>query len=89
MLFSFLRASLLGFAVLTVIYFIMRWYVFSLRREELEKEFDQEVQSGDRDAYVEAGMKEYRKSPLRKLLLLVYIVPLLLYVAVMYFINFN
>lgn len=88
MILAILRPLLIGFAVLTVIYVVLSLYSRSLRKQKLEREWDEEVRSGDRDAYVEAGLEDYRHSLRRRLLLLVYVVPLLLIAVILYVVNF-
>ncbi|WP_380054411.1 hypothetical protein ACFE33_13575 [Falsihalocynthiibacter sp. SS001] len=83
-----IRMLFFAFVVLTVIYFVLRWFMASRRREALENEFGTEVQKGERDAYVEKGMQEYRQSFWRKALVVVYIVPLTLYVLILYLNNY-
>ena len=88
MIISLARLFFFAFLGLSVVYLILRWFTASLRREALEDEFDSEKLDGDRDAFVEEGMKKYRKSFRRKALVLVYIIPLALYFGVLYLINF-
>lgn len=82
------RLFFLAFIGLSVIYLILRWFTASLRREALEEEFEKDGHSGDRSAFVEAGMKKYRQSFRRKALILVYIIPLGLYLVILYLNNF-
>ncbi len=83
MIFQIARLMVLGFVVLTVVYVIVSLYSRSVRREKLEKEFDEEVQTGDRDAFIEAGMAAYQGSLRRKLIWGVYIIPLLVLLALL------
>lgn len=87
---AFLRLMVMGFAVLTVAYFIIGIYSRSVERERLEKEWDgdpaNEGAAPDaRDAYIEAGMRDYAHSLRRKLIWLVYIIPMGLLIAVLYY----
>lgn len=88
MIFFLARQFVLAFVGLSVIYLISRWFAASLRRESLEEEFDTEIMEGDRDAFIEEGMQKYRKSFRRKALVLVYIIPLVLYMIILYLNNF-
>lgn len=88
MIFGWIRAAFVGFALLTVIYFLVSIYSKSVRREKLEKRFDAGGVEGDRDAYIEAGMVEYRQGLRRRLILLVYIVPVISTVVTIYFVNY-
>ncbi len=83
-----LRMAVIGFVVLTVFYVLLSVYSRSVRREKLEKEWDEEVKTGDRDAYIEKGMAEYEGSLRRKLIVLVYVIPVLLVIGMLYVINF-
>ncbi len=83
MIFQIARLMVLGFVVLTVVYVVVSLYSRSVRREKLEKEFDEEVQTGDRDAFIEAGMAAYQGSLRRKLIWGVYIIPLLVLLALL------
>ena len=82
------RMVVIGFVVLTVFYVLLSLYARSVRREKLEKEWDEEVKTGDRDAYIEKGMAEYEGSLRRKLIVLVYVIPVLLVIGMLYVINF-
>ncbi len=78
----------IAFAVLTVLYLIISVWSRSVRRENLEEEWDEEIRQGDRDAFIEEGLKEYDRSFRKKLILGVYIVPMVLMLALVYVINF-
>lgn len=88
MIFGWIRAAFVGFALLTVIYFLVSIYSKSVRREKLEKRFDAGGVEGDRDAYIEAGMVQYRQGLRRRLILLVYIVPVISTIVTIYFVNY-
>ncbi len=83
------RLLIIGFLVLSVVYICLSLYSRAVRRDKLEREWDEEVQQGDRDAFVEAGLSEYDGSLRRKLILGVYIVPLTVISAIIYFTNFH
>jgi Ca2+/Na+ antiporter len=83
------RLLIIGFLVLSVVYFCLSLYSRAVRRDKLEREWDEEIQQGDRDAFVEAGLSEYDGSLRRKLILGVYIVPLTVISAIIYFTNFH
>lgn len=93
MIVAFFRLVVIGFVVMTVFYFLILIYSRSLRREKLEKrwaaEGGAEGGNGDRDAYVEAGLKEYDASIRPKLVLLVYIVPTVVIAVLFYLINYT
>ena len=83
-----LRLGVRGFVVLTVIYISLSFYSRAVRRGKLEAEWDEEGMSGDKDAWVEEGLRDYDGSLRRKLILGVYIVPVTLVMLLIYFVNF-
>lgn len=87
-----IRAAVLGFVALSVIYAVVSIYSRSVRRERLEKEWDTDparegLTRDERDAYIEAGMKAYHSGLRRKLIILVYIVPTLAFAVIVYVVN--
>ena len=89
-----IRAGLLAFVVLTVVYLLVSIYSRSVRREKLEKEWDTDpAREGqtqeERRAFIEAGMQAYDKGLKKRLLWLIYIIPTVGFVAVIYFINWH
>ena len=89
MIFGFLRLAAIGLAVLTVIYLLLSIYARSLRREALEKEFDEGDGEGDREAYISSGMEDYEHSLRKRLLILVIVVPSVLFVVLFWIHNFS
>lgn len=87
-MFALGRLLVIGFLVLSVVYICLSLYSRSVRRDKLEREWDEEIQQGDRDAFVEAGLREYDGSLRRKLILGVYIVPLTVISVIIYLTNF-
>ncbi len=83
MIWQIMRLMVLGFIVLTVVYLVVSIYSRSVRREKLEKEWDAEIGTGDRDAYIREGMKAYEGSLKRKLIWGVYVVPLAVLLAML------
>lgn len=84
---AILRAWLFALVILTVFYWLLRTYFRSLRREALEKRFEEEGLTGERDVWVEAHMKDYSRSLKLRLLWLVYILPLAAIAAIIYYVN--
>jgi len=89
MIFGFLRLAIVGFLVLSVVYLLVSWYSRSVRREWLEKRFDEGDITGERDTYVALGMLEYQQGLRRKLLILVYVIPTIVIVGIVYILNFS
>jgi uncharacterized membrane protein len=87
MILGWLRLIFMALVVLTVVYFLVAVYSRSVRREKLEKQWAAEGLEGDRDAWIEAGMKAYEKGLKRRLLWLIYIVPMVAFAATIYFVN--
>ncbi len=79
---------LVALAILTAIYVVLSIWSRSVRREKLEDEWDQEIRTGDRNAFVEEGLRNYDQSLRRKLILGVYVVPVVLVLAMIYVVNF-
>lgn len=66
-------------------------YSRSVRRERLEEEWDADPK-GDapaREAFIEEGLRDYDRGLRRRLIWLVYIVPALLILALVYFTNYS
>lgn len=87
-MFALARLAVIGFIVLSVIYVIVSLWSRRVRRRKLNAEWDEEGMSGDRDAWVEKGLDDYDTSFRRKLILLVYILPVTLVVVIIYLTNF-
>lgn len=86
---GFARLIILGLIGLTVLYWLVRIYGRSLRREALEKEWDGAPGAGTREAFVEDGMARYEKSLRRKLVWLVYILPITAAIVVIVLMNYH
>lgn len=87
MILGWTRLLILGFVGLTVIYWLVSVYSRSVRREKLEKRFDAGDVEGDRDAYIEEGMTKYEKGLRKRLIWLVYIIPMVAMALTIYFVN--
>ena len=89
MIFAILKNMAIGYVFLTVVFFILSWYMRSLRRESLENKFDEAEMEGDRAAYVKKGIEDYNNSFLRKSLIVVFFLPPIIYGVILYLINFS
>ncbi|MEZ5798285.1 MAG: hypothetical protein R3D63_12830 [Paracoccaceae bacterium] len=89
MILGWLRLAVIWFVILTVAYVIVGIYSRSVRREKLEKRWIAEGLEGDRDAWIEAGMKAYETGLKKKLLWLIYIVPMVAFVVIITVINWS
>ncbi len=88
-MFALARLMVIGFLVLSVVYICLSLYSRAVRRDKLEKEWDEEIQQGDRETFVKAGLRDYDESLRRKLILGVYIVPLTVISVIIYLTNFH
>ncbi len=83
------RLVVFGFIILSVIYIALSFYSRNVRRRKLKEWWEEEGRPGELDAYVEAGLKEYDGSLRRKLILGVYVIPVTVVSAIIYFTNFH
>jgi hypothetical protein len=86
---AIVRLVVFGFLGLSVIYIVVSLYSQSVRRERLEKKFDAGGIEGDRDEYIKAGMIAYQSGLRRKLIWLVYIIPLGVVAVTVYLVNYQ
>jgi hypothetical protein len=85
---GFLKFFVLGFVGLTILYGLLSIYIRSLTREGLEKDWEDEGSIGLRDDYVQRGLDDYARSLRPKLLLGVYILPMITFCVIFYMTNF-
>ncbi len=88
-MFAMARLMVIGFVVLTIIYVSLSFYSRSVRRGKLNAEWDEERMTGDKDAWVQEGLEDYDGSLRRKLILGVYIIPVILMITIIYLTNFS
>ena len=69
-----LRMIILWLVVLPLVHWVVARYYRSLRREALERDFDDGGEAGTREAFIAEGMAAYQKSLGRKILVLVFII---------------
>jgi hypothetical protein len=86
---GFFRLALFGYLALTVIYFLVSIYSRSVRREKLEKAWDADQGPGDRAEFIAAGMRAYETGLRKKLIWLVYVIPTMVVIALVYILNFS
>jgi len=93
---ALLRLAGLLFVVLTVIYVSVSLYDRSLRRERLEKRWDSRHTPGplppdrpqDRAEFIARGLSRYDRSVRRRLLLLVYVIPVTVIAFLVWIVNY-
>lgn len=88
------RIAFFWFIGVSVVYVLVSIYSRSVRREKLEKEWDtdparEDMPAAEREAFIEAGMAQYRSSLRRKLIALVYVIPAIIMAVIIYFVNFQ
>ncbi|UWQ79987.1 hypothetical protein K3725_02990 [Leisingera sp. S132] len=87
-MFGFIRLILVLLVVLTVVYAAVSLYSREMRRLKLKRRWKEKGLTGDRAAFIQRGLKQYDTSFRRKLILLVYIIPLGALALLIYVINF-
>jgi hypothetical protein len=85
---ALMRLLIFGLIALTVIYLAISWYSRSARRRKMERDWEEAGRPGDRTTYIEAGMVQYERSLRKRLIWLVYIVPVTAVVVIIYLTNF-
>lgn len=90
---GFVRLVVILAVVLTVVYWSVSIYSRSVRREALEDAFDEEHPNGGakgaRDAYIANGMAAYETGLRKKLIWLVYVIPVLVVTGILIVTNTN
>ena len=84
---GFVRLIVLLFVALTVIYVSLSFYSRSIRRSKLKKKWHEGKQLVDRDTFVQRGLERYDGSIRRKLILMVYVIPLVVIGVIIYLTN--
>jgi Ca2+/Na+ antiporter len=87
-MFAFARLVVIGFLVLTVIYVCLSFYSRAVRRGKLGREWEEGSQDTDRDTFVQEGLDDYDGSLRRKLILGVYVIPVVVVSVIIYLTNY-
>tara|TARA_R110000787_G_scaffold50679_6_gene120514 strand:- start:3125 stop:3391 length:267 start_codon:yes stop_codon:yes gene_type:complete len=85
---ALVRLMVVGFIVLTVIYVCLSFYSRAVRKGKLRAEWYEGPQEQSLDEFMDEGLAEYDKSLRRKLILSVYVIPVILVSVVIYLTNF-
>lgn len=85
---GFIRLVVMGFVALTVIYVCLSFYSRAVRKSKLRKKWYAGKQLVDRDTFVQRGLERYDGSIRRKLILGVYVVPMVMVAVTIYLTNF-
>ena len=83
------RLMVVGFIVLSVIYVCLSLYSRAVRKGKLRAEWNEGPQEQSLDEFLDEGLAEYDKSLRRKLILSVYIIPVILVSRIIYLTNFT
>lgn len=83
-----IRPFLVLMAVLTVLYLVISIWSRRMRRAKLIAQWEEAGGIGDRNAFLRSGLKEYDGSLRRKLILGVYVVPLVVIGVIVYVVNY-
>jgi hypothetical protein len=86
----FIAFLVFGFLGLSILYLMVSVYSRSVRRERLEDQWAENNPGGDlsgRDAYIEQGMANYERGFRKKLIALVYVVPIIAVATIFYLTN--
>lgn len=84
-----LRMIILWLVALPLVHWIVALWARSVRREALERDFDDGGEPGTREEFIAAGMAAYEHSLRKKILVLVYILPILAVVMIAWAVNSN
>lgn len=88
---ALLKLAVFLLLALTVVFLSVSAYSRSVRRERLEVRWDADPQ-GDaaaREAFIAAGMRDYESGLRRRLIWLVYVIPTVAVVVIVYITNFS
>lgn len=88
-MFALARLMVVGFVVLSVIYVCLSLYSRAVRKGKLRAKWHEGPQDQTLDAFLDDGLEDYDKSLRRKLILSVYVIPVILVSVVIYLTNFS
>lgn len=87
MIINWIRLAIFLLIGLTIAYVLTAIYSRSVRREKLEKRWQADGAQGSRDDFVEKGMQAYEKGLKRRLLWLIYIIPMVAFTVIFFYSN--
>ena len=85
---GFARLIFIAFVVLSVLYFALYYHFRASKRDRLRAEWAEQGE-GDQDSFVVANLNAYEGGLRRRLILGVYILPLVVMLSTIYFTNFH
>jgi hypothetical protein len=83
------RLMVIGFVVLSVIYVCLSFYSRAVRKGKLRAQWHEGPQDQPLDTFLDEGLEDYDKSLRRKLILSVYVIPVILVSVIIYLTNFS
>ena len=86
---ALVRLIIIGGILLTIVYVALSMYSRAVRRGTLEADWNVQGRPGSMEDFVSKGLKEYEGSLRRKLILLVYIVPISVVTTIVYLTNYS
>ncbi|QUJ76416.1 hypothetical protein KDD17_16275 [Sulfitobacter albidus] len=87
-MFALARLMVIGFIVLTIVYVCLSLYSRSVRKGKLRAEWYEGPQDVPLEQFLEEGLEEYDSSLRRRLILSVYVIPVILVSLIIYLTNF-
>lgn len=87
-MFALARLMVVGFIVLTVVYVCLSLYSRAVRKGKLRRAWLEGTQEQTLDEFLDEGLADYDHSLRRKLILSVYVIPVILVSLVIYLTNF-
>lgn len=88
-MFALARLVVIGFFVLTVIYICLSLWSRSVRRGKLNAEWQEGGHEGSYETFMDDGLRDYDRSLRRKLILGVYVIPVIIVSVIIYLTNFH
>lgn len=88
-MFGLLQFLLVAFVLLSAVYVVVSIWSRRTRRAKLIAAWHEDGRPGTQEDYVDTGLEDYDSSFRRKLILLVYIVPALVVITILYLTNFH
>ncbi|MEM6303362.1 MAG: hypothetical protein AAF744_01505 [Pseudomonadota bacterium] len=82
------RLVVIGFVVLTVVYVCLSFYSRAVRRGKLRDKWEVGPKRVNRETFVQRGLEKYDNSIRRKLILGVYVVPVVVVATIIYLTNY-
>jgi len=89
MFFALGRLILVMLVVSSIVYVSLWFYLRAAQTERLEQDWEDAGRPGPRDAYIREGLERRALTTRRRLLLGVYVVPILLVTTLVYLTNYT